>query len=276
MITIYKPDNKEKLIEYIGEDIYERQKSNSHYCISIGKDGYFIAFYIYDFNAEQRKTEHICIYCNSSDIVFFGNNPHCIETLNSIKNNKSAFYQLKDFFIALTSKDIDFIANIENSVNEIEDSIISSKKPVNNMSSQIVSFRRLVQNMKRYYSQLDFVIDTLIDNENSAIPKDAIVHFNAMYRRITRLEGEVEHVRECVTQLREAYQAQIDIEQNQIMKIFTVIAAIFLPLTLIVGWYGMNLQMPEYGWHLGYLYVVGLCLAVFAICYWFVKKKRWY
>lgn len=42
--------------------------------------------------------------------------------------------------------------------------------------------------------------------------------------------------------MREAYQSQIDIEQNHIMKIFTLITAIFLPLTLMVGWYGMNFK----------------------------------
>ena len=43
------------------------------------------------------------------------------------------------------------------------------------------------------------------------------------------------------------YQAQIDIEQNNLMKFFTVVTSIFAPLTLITGWYGMNLKLPELG-----------------------------
>ena len=52
--------------------------------------------------------------------------------------------------------------------------------------------------------------------------------------------------------MREAYQAQLDYEQNQLMKAFTVLTAIFLPLSLIARWYGMNFSMPEYQWALGY------------------------
>ena len=66
------------------------------------------------------------------------------------------------------------------------------------------------------------------------------------------------NLRDYVTQVREAYQAQIDINLNKVMKIFTVITSIFLPLTLIVGWYGMNLKMPEYSWVYGYPFVIGL------------------
>ena len=54
------------------------------------------------------------------------------------------------------------------------------------------------------------------------------------------------NLRDYLSQVREAYQSQIDINLNNVMKIFTVITAIFLPLSLIAGWYGMNFNMPEY------------------------------
>ena len=83
-------------------------------------------------------------------------------------------------------------------------------------------------------------------------------------------------LREFLTQVREAYQSQIDIEQNQIMKIFTVITAIFLPLTLIVGWYGMNFRIPELDWTYGYLYVIGLSVVVCLITYQIIKRNHWF
>jgi magnesium transporter len=76
--------------------------------------------------------------------------------------------------------------------------------------------------------------------------------------------------------VREAYQAQVDIEQNQIMKTFTVITAVFFPLSLIAGWYGMNFQMPEFGWRLGYPYVIALSAAVCAVCVICFKLKKWF
>ena len=77
--------------------------------------------------------------------------------------------------------------------------------------------------------------------------------------------------------MREAYQAQIDIEQNNIMKLFTLITAIFLPLTLMVGWYGMNFKyMYELDSIYGYpvFIVVSFIVCVLLILYF--KKKRWF
>lgn len=76
--------------------------------------------------------------------------------------------------------------------------------------------------------------------------------------------------------MREAYQSQIDIEQNSLMKFFTLITAIFLPLTLMVGWYGMNFKnMPELASRYGYpvFIVVSILVSIFLIRYF--KKKKW-
>ena len=93
--------------------------------------------------------------------------------------------------------------------------------------------------------------------------------------RIDRLYENVRSLRDYLSQVREAYQAQIDIEQNSLMKTFTVITAIFLPLTLLVGWYGMNLRMPEFSWDYGYLFVIALSVAIIVICIMLFKKRKW-
>jgi magnesium transporter len=59
------------------------------------------------------------------------------------------------------------------------------------------------------------------------------------------------------------------------MRIFTVITGVFLPLTLIVGWYGMNLQMPEYTWKYGYLFVIGLSVLVAVACIVLFRRRKW-
>jgi magnesium transporter len=59
------------------------------------------------------------------------------------------------------------------------------------------------------------------------------------------------------------------------MKLFTVLTAIFLPLTMIVGWYGMNFKMPEFDWKYGYAYVGILCLVVMVIEWFYFHKNKW-
>ncbi|OPZ67365.1 MAG: Magnesium transport protein CorA [Firmicutes bacterium ADurb.Bin467] len=130
--------------------------------------------------------------------------------------------------------------------------------------------------MKRHYEQFALVAGELADDLAGALPPEQFRRFQALRRHAEWLLAFVLHLRDYVTQVREAYQAQIDIEQNQIMKIFTVLTAVFLPLSLIVGWYGMNFEMPEYRWELGYAFVILLSAAVCVFCIWFFRRKRWF
>ena len=77
--------------------------------------------------------------------------------------------------------------------------------------------------------------------------------------------------------MRDAYQAQIDIEQNNLMRIFTVITAVFLPLTLMVGWYGMNFKyMPELEWQYSYPVFIVVSVLVCIVLLIIFKKKKWF
>lgn len=93
--------------------------------------------------------------------------------------------------------------------------------------------------------------------------------------QVERLHGYVEQIREHLLQIREMYQTQVDIQQNRVITFLTVVTTIFLPLTLITGWYGMNFSnMPELGWKYGYLIIIVLAIEVLLaeICY--LKKKK--
>ncbi len=127
--------------------------------------------------------------------------------------------------------------------------------------------------MKRYYEPLIDIAEDLEENENGLIDEVAIRFFTMLISRIKRLNYNVSNLRDYVTQVREAYQAQVDIKLNKTMKLFTVITTIFLPLTLIVGWYGMNFtQMPELKSVYGYPSVIVLSLAVVAVCLVYFKR----
>jgi magnesium transporter len=68
----------------------------------------------------------------------------------------------------------------------------------------------------------------------------------------------------------------MDIQQNRIMALLTIVTSIFLPLTLIAGWYGMNFRyMPELEWEFGYplVILISILIVVFSLI-WF-KKKKW-
>ncbi|HPE16621.1 MAG TPA: CorA family divalent cation transporter, partial [Oscillospiraceae bacterium] len=91
-----------------------------------------------------------------------------------------------------------------------------------------------------------------------------------------RLSNNVQMLRDYAAQVREAYQVQMDYNINNIMKVFTVVTAVFLPLSLVTGWYGMNFSsMPELSWRYGYAVVILLCLAIAGGCLLLFRKKKW-
>ena len=75
-------------------------------------------------------------------------------------------------------------------------------------------------------------------------------HASLRYFRI--LTNRINRLYHAVLNLRAAYQAQVDIGLNSLMKLFLVIAAVFSPLALILRWYGMNLKMPAFDWQYGH------------------------
>ena len=101
--------------------------------------------------------------------------------------------------------------------------------------------------------------------------------FARLEARAERLTGDTEVLREYAMEIWEIYQSQINIRQNDIMKVLTIVTTIFLPLTLIAGWYGMNFEhMPEIAWKYGYLTAIGLSVFVVVFCIILFKKKRYW
>ncbi len=109
------------------------------------------------------------------------------------------------------------------------------------------------------------------ENENKFFTDIEMRQFHMVEKRIARPQI----LREYGLQIRELFQAEIDIRQNRIMKILTIVTTIFLPLTLVAGWYGMNFSnMPELSWKYGYPAVIVISLVIVMICLWIMKKKK--
>ncbi len=140
----------------------------------------------------------------------------------------------------------------------------------------LLSERRRLLLLRNYYEQLIDVGKALEENENDIFAEEDLRYFKIFTDKAERLERNVRSLREQLMQLREAYQSMLDIRLNRIMKTFTALSAVFLPLTLITGWYGMNFKgMPELSWHFGYPYVTALAVVVAFICIILFRRKKW-
>jgi magnesium transporter len=177
------------------------------------------------------------------------------------------------FFENIFTMDGEMLSNMEQEIEKTEEIVISGEEF--NYTTGFVHMSKRLLYLKKYYEQLIDVGEILLENENALFDEYTIKAFRIFHGRAHRLFRNVQDLREYVTQVRQAYQAQTDIKLNSIMKMFTVIAAIFLPLTIIVGWYGMNFKtMPELTWKYGYEYVIGLSLLVIGICVYYFKRNK--
>lgn len=180
------------------------------------------------------------------------------------------------FFCALLEqllvKDMHHLQEIEDSLEYLEDRILGGQEGLN---QRLTAIRKEVSGWIRYYTQLEDMICEIQDLSNFSEEEGRLLH--QAEKRVGRLKNEAQMLREQCLQLRELFQAEIDIRQNRIMKALTIVTTIFLPLSLVAAWYGMNFKyMPELSWKYGYPAVIVASALVVLICLWIMKKKKFW
>ena len=137
------------------------------------------------------------------------------------------------------------------------------------------AIRRELNRETRFYAQLGDLAETLQEDGADLLGHRALRRLGYFSRRVTTLRSEAQILREYATQISSEYQAQVDILQNRVMKLLTIVTTIFLPLSLIVGWYGMNFDMPELSWEYGYPAIIIVAVAVVVLLILYFRRKKW-
>ncbi len=190
--------------------------------------------------------------------------------LNKLNQERLIFNFLERFI----DEDNSLLADIEADISEHEDKI-NERNLDKDFNHQITDIRKKLILLDNYYQQFIAVGEELEENALDIFAEENLHYFRIFSNRASRLSSNTRMLQEYSMHVRESYHAQLDNDMNKIMKMFTVVTTIFLPLTLIVGWYGMNFtSMPELTWRFGYIYVFLLSIIVAIICYIFFKKKK--
>ena len=117
---------------------------------------------------------------------------------------------------------------------------------------------------------------TTLDGKDKQIVKDARTRSKALYRDVVALTDQATFLSNKVNFLLDATLGLINLQQNQIIKIFSVAAVVFLPPTLVASIYGMNFKhLPELDWEFGYLWAIGLMIASAVLPYYYFKRRGW-
>lgn len=259
MIKILDSVKISEIYNLLDEKTIRHLKDSQHYVSSIGDRRYVMTF-------RSKAQAAVSLYADS-EVFMLVTDDENIRSCAAGIDSETGFSEAADFFLSLTSVDVLALEEIENKISGLEDELLTSNRADSKFNISIVKLRKEVLSLKRYHIQMEFLSDELAELDS---------HFSFVEKKFNRLLEFTLHLQEYVEQVREAYQSQIDIEQSSIMKFFTVVTTIFLPLTLITGWYGMNLLIPEFHWKYGYLYVICLSFVVVLIMIGIFKKKKWF
>lgn len=178
------------------------------------------------------------------------------------------------FLDGLLADDNRALEDMEFDIHKFEERVFS-KETKEDFNHSMLTYKRKLLYLRNYYMGLSGVGQELINNENDLFPEDDLWYFKILKEKAEGLAQNVNLLSDSMFQLREAYQSMLDIKLNSIMKVLTLITCIFLPPTLITGWFGMNFaNMPMLQWKLGVPAVFLICVVLIVVLIAFFKKKK--
>jgi magnesium transporter len=120
------------------------------------------------------------------------------------------------------------------------------------------------------------VIGSLERGETPLFQESSLIYLRDVYDHTIQIIDTIETFRDMVSGMLDIYLSSVSNRMNEVMKVLTVIATIFIPLTFIVGVYGMNFTyIPELQWRWGYFLVWGVMIVIFIAMLLFFRRRKW-
>jgi magnesium transporter len=172
------------------------------------------------------------------------------------------------------------IDELDDEIDALEDLV--EEQPADKTRARIGALRHDLLHIRRTLTPMRDAVRRVIDNTidvdggKEVFRHDVEVAFNAAYDKFLRASDGLDLARDLLAGVRDYSQAKIANDQNEVMKRLTVIAALLLLPTFIVGLYGQNFRViPELHWGYGYAYSWGLIIGTTILQLWFFRRKRW-
>ena len=138
----------------------------------------------------------------------------------------------------------------------------------------VIAYRRELSSLRAFYEQM-MNLGEQMQTTCHELDERELSSWKLFVSRCDRLHSHVEMLKEYLLQIRELYQSQIELQQNKVMTFLTVVTTIFMPLTLIAGWFGMNFpDMLMFRWKYGYLFVILLSITLVVAEYFYFRRKK--
>ncbi len=186
-----------------------------------------------------------------------------------------ADYLLYALMDAIVDNYFNLMETMGEKIEELEENLFSEKPnkdlihEIHGLKREILKIRRAVYPLREVVNQIDKVDPTLITEKTQLYIRD-------LYDHVIQVSESIDIQRELIWSLMDMHMTTISNRMNEVMKVLTIMATIFIPLTFIAGIYGMNFEnIPELKFKYGYFVLWGVMIVIFLAMLYYFKRKEW-
>ncbi|THH39841.1 magnesium/cobalt transporter CorA [Neolewinella litorea] len=259
-------------------DVHQRPK------MEVYEDGVLIVIKAFAFEPTTRdlSIEQVSIYLSESTVLTFQEDGgdlfrsvrKRLETSSGRIRSRGPDYLAYALVDNIVDKYFTVIDQIESELDKLEDTIMRS--PEMSTKSQIHDLRLALLTLRKSISPLRELMNRFSDTESRQITADTQVYVADLRDHVIQITDLVETYRDVTNGLYDLYVSEISFRMNSVMQTLTIVSTIFIPLSFLVGVYGMNWDnMPELHTQYGYFVLWGVMICIIlGMLAWF-RSRRW-
>lgn len=236
----------------------------------------------YDDEENEPKIEQVSLILGSNFVISFQERKGDVfdSVRERIRNAKGRIRKLGADYLTYALIDIIVdnyfivLEKIGEEIESVEEELVSNPKPkslheIHRLKREMIFFRKSIWPLRE-------LINGLARGESALIKESTGIYLRDVYDHTIQVIDTVETYRDMLSGMHDTYLSSISNRMNEIMKVLTIIATIFIPLTFLAGVYGMNFKfMPELEWRWGYFALLSVMFVILISMVVFFRKKRW-
>ena len=236
----------------------------------------------YSESEKETKVEQVSVILGSNFVISFQESEGDVfdSIRERIRADKGRIRKMGSDYLSYALMDaivdnyFTILEKLGDRIEVFEEELVVNPKPetlqaIHDLKREMIFLRKSVWPLRE-------VINRLERWESSLISKSTAIYFRDVYDHTIQVIDSVETFRDMLSGMLDIYLSSVSNKMNEVMKVLTIIATIFIPLTLVAGIYGMNFRfMPELEMAVGYPIVLLIMLCVGVVMILYFRKKRW-
>lgn len=233
-------------------------------------------------NGGAFSTEQVSLVLGKGWVISFTEREASLfdQVLARIRNGQGRHRRMGSDYLAYTLMDavvdqyFSVLEGLGERIEDLEEEVVSRPEPqtlqtIHQVKRELIFLRRSVWPLRE-------VVTAVGRGESGLVTEATRLYLRDVYDHAVQVIDIIEAFRDMTAGMLDIYLSSLSNRMNEVMKVLTLIATIFMPLTVIVGLYGMNFKyMPELEWRWGYPSVLAAMVLVAAAMIFFFKRKRW-